>query len=110
MKPFAYTRAVAADDAISTLAREPAARVIAGGTNLVDLMKLNVETPARLVDVSRLSFGEIREHQGGVRLPATMTNADTANHPLVRARFPLLTQSILAGASPQLRNVATNGG
>jgi xanthine dehydrogenase YagS FAD-binding subunit len=110
MMPFAYVRAAAADQAV-VAGQDPNAHYLAGGTNLVDLMKGGVETPARLVDVSRLPLADIAElPDGGVRLGALARNSDTANHPLVRTRYPLLAQAILAGASPQLRNVATNGG
>jgi xanthine dehydrogenase YagS FAD-binding subunit len=84
---------------------------LAGGTNLVDLMKQNVEQPSHLIDVNRLQLAAIEElPDGGLRLGALAHNAETANHPLVRQRYPLLSQAILAGASPQLRNMATNGG
>jgi xanthine dehydrogenase YagS FAD-binding subunit len=83
---------------------------MAGGTNLVDLMKEGVENPDLLVDVNRLEFGQIFETGDGVRLGALARNSVTANHSLVRQRYPLLTQAILAGASAQLRNAATNGG
>jgi xanthine dehydrogenase YagS FAD-binding subunit len=86
-------------------------RFLAGGTNLLDLMKENVERPDRLVDINRLPFGKIEDLEGGgLRLGALVTNADTAYDPRVERRYPLLTSAILAGASPQLRNAATNGG
>jgi xanthine dehydrogenase YagS FAD-binding subunit len=110
MKPFAYTRAKDRSDAVHAAAETPTAKFIAGGTNLVDLMKENVELPDRLVDITRLDLTEIAENGDHLRLGALAKNADTANHPLVRSRYPLLTQAILSGASPQLRNVATNGG
>jgi xanthine dehydrogenase YagS FAD-binding subunit len=87
------------------------ARFIAGGTNLLDLMKENVERPERLIDINALPLKEIDETaDGGLRIGALATNADTAYHPLVEQHFPLLAQAILAGASPQLRNMATAGG
>jgi xanthine dehydrogenase YagS FAD-binding subunit len=110
MKPFAYTRATNTGAAIQTITAEQRAKFIAGGTNLIDLMKENVEQPDRLVDISRLELARIDEVNGGVRLGALARNSDTANNPLVRQRFPLVSQAILAGASPQLRNKATNGG
>lgn len=111
MNPFTYTRPAAVDEALSELSREPQAKFIGGGTNLIDLMKENVEHPTRLIGVNNLPLGGITElPDGGLRLGATVTNADTAYHPLVRERYPLLSQTILAGASPQLRNMATNGG
>ena len=110
MKPFAYTRASTPHAAVQAVAREHTAKFIAGGTNLIDLMKEGVEQPDRLVDINRLKLTRIEEHNGGLRLGALAKNSDTANHPLVRERYPLVTQAILAGASPQLRNAATNGG
>jgi xanthine dehydrogenase YagS FAD-binding subunit len=83
---------------------------VAGGTNLVDLMKEGVATPARLVDINRLPLDRIEAGPYGLRLGALARNSDTANHPSVRTRLPLLSQAILAGASGQLRNAATNGG
>ncbi len=84
---------------------------IAGGTNLVDLLKENVERPARLIDINRLPLTAIEERpDGGLRLGALATNADTAYHPEVQRRYPMLARAILAGASAQLRNMATNGG
>lgn len=110
MKSFSYLRAADAQTATQSVALGGGTKFIAGGTNLVDLMKLNIEQPERLVDITRLDLTEITEHDGGLRLGALARNADTANHPLVRKDFPLLTQAILSGASPQLRNAATNGG
>ncbi|MBV9502376.1 MAG: FAD binding domain-containing protein [Acidobacteriaceae bacterium] len=81
------------------------------GTNLVDLMRNGVEAPAIIIDINRLPLAQIeRLPDGGLRLGATARNSDTANHPLIRKRYPLLSQAILSGASPQLRNLATNGG
>jgi xanthine dehydrogenase YagS FAD-binding subunit len=111
MNPFSYSRPEAVADALQEVARQPIAKFIGGGTNLIDLMKMNVEHPGQLVDVNHLPLGEITElSDGGLRLGATVTNADTAWHPLVEQRYPLLSKTILAGASPQLRNMATNGG
>ena len=88
-----------------------ATRFLAGGTNLVDLMKENVERPEHVVDINRLPLGEIEELEGGgLRLGALASNNRTAYDPRVAARYPLLASAILAGASPQLRNAATNGG
>ncbi|HKU73434.1 MAG TPA: FAD binding domain-containing protein, partial [Pyrinomonadaceae bacterium] len=109
MKPFAYTRATTQQAALQAIVQENA-RFLAGGTNLIDLMKDNVEQPARLVDINRLELTQIVERDGGLRLGALAKNSDTANHRLVRERYPLISQAILAGASPQLRNAATNGG
>jgi xanthine dehydrogenase YagS FAD-binding subunit len=110
MKPFAYTRATSPHTAVQAVAQEQTAKFLAGGTNLIDLMKEGVEQPDRLVDINRLELTRIEERDGGVRLGALAKNSDTANQPLVRERYPLVTQAILAGASPQLRNAATNGG
>ena len=86
-------------------------RFLAGGTNLIDLIKADVDRAPALVDINRLQLKDIGETEdGGLRLGALATNADTAAHALVRARYPLLAQAILHGASPQLRNAATNGG
>jgi xanthine dehydrogenase YagS FAD-binding subunit len=108
---FVYARPASADAALRLLA-EPGASFIAGGTNLLDLMKGGVEAPTRLVDISRVAgLEQIHElPNGGVRIGALATNADTASHALIRERYPLLAQAILAGASPQLRNMATAGG
>jgi xanthine dehydrogenase YagS FAD-binding subunit len=109
VKPFAYERAGDAATAVAALGED--ARYLGGGTNLVDLMKLGVETPARLVDVSRLPHAAIEETaDGGLRVGAAARNSDVAVHPLVRERSPLLADALLAGASGQLRNLATVGG
>jgi len=94
------------------MSRSKDARFLAGGTNLIDLMKNGVEQPTRLIDINRLSsLAEIHPlPDGGLRLGALARNADAANHPLVRKNYPLLAQALLAGASAQLRNAATNGG
>ena len=111
MNPFTYARPTDVLDAVDELTGGPQTRLIAGGTNLIDLMKENVERPNRLVDINHLPLNRIDElPDGGLRLGALVTNADTAYHPLVEQRYPLLSQTILAGASPQLRNMATNGG
>ncbi|MFD2572833.1 FAD binding domain-containing protein [Spirosoma soli] len=117
MNPFSYTRPHDVSTAVDELlAIEPngnpaPAKFIAGGTNLIDLMKENVERPVKLVDINRLPLTTIEElEDGGLRLGALATNADTAYHPLVEQRYPLLSETILAGASAQLRNMATNGG
>jgi xanthine dehydrogenase YagS FAD-binding subunit len=110
MQPFTYT--VAADTAgAATLGAERGTRFLAGGTTLVDLMKLDVERPTRLVDITALPLGEIRPlPDGGVRIGAMVRNADCAHNELVRSRYPMLSQALLAGASGQLRNMATTGG
>ncbi|SDE48772.1 FAD binding domain-containing protein [Streptomyces griseoaurantiacus] len=111
MKEFAYQRAEDVSGAVALLGADPDARFLGGGTNLVDLMKSGVERPGRLVDVRQLPLGAIESTpEGGLRIGATITNSDLAAHPEVRRRYPLLTQAVLAGASGQLRNMATVGG
>ncbi|MET9887782.1 xanthine dehydrogenase family protein subunit M [Streptomyces sp. NPDC006430] len=111
MKPFAYVRAAGLHEAVTAHAGRPGSRYLGGGTNLVDLMKLGVESPTTLVDLSRLPLDEVEELPGGgLRIGATVRGSDVAAHPLVRARYPVLSQALLAGASGQLRNVATTGG
>jgi xanthine dehydrogenase YagS FAD-binding subunit len=111
MKPFAYERAPDAATAVAAVAGHPDAMYLAGGTNLVDLMKLGVETPERLVDVTRLPLDAVEDlGDGGLRIGAGVRNSDLAAHPAVRERWPLLALALLSGASGQLRNVATIGG
>lgn len=111
MKSFAYERATDPAQAVALLARDPGARFLGGGTNLVDLMKLGVETPGRLVDIARLPLDRVEETaDGGLLIGATVRNSDLAADPAVRTRFPVLSQALLAGASGQLRNTATTGG
>jgi xanthine dehydrogenase YagS FAD-binding subunit len=110
MRPFEYVRASDADAAVRAVAANPRARFLGGGTNIVDLMKEDVERPTVLVDLARANLAAIRETPGGLSIGALATNTMTANHPVVRRDYPLLTQAILAGASGQLRNMATNGG
>jgi len=111
MRPFKYTRASDADAAVRAATANPSAKFLAGGTNILDLMKEDVERPNELVDLTRLKLAEIKTAPGGgVTIGALAKNTDTANHPLIRKNYPLLTQAIVAGASGQLRNMATNGG
>ncbi|MDX6709508.1 MAG: xanthine dehydrogenase YagS FAD-binding subunit [Blastocatellia bacterium] len=110
MRPFKYSRANDATQAVQLAVANKNAKFLAGGTNLLDLMKEDVERPTELVDVTRLKLTEIKSSSGGISLGALAKNTDTANHPLVRQNYPLLTQAILAGASGQIRNMATNGG
>src|SRR5438094_5871397 len=110
MHTFTYVRADSVDAAIAAAGR-PSTKLLAGGTNLLDLMKGYVEQPIRIVDINRLPLSEITElPDGGVRIGALARNSDMANHPLIRQRYPLLSQALLSGASPQLRNMATAGG
>lgn len=110
MKPFAYTRATEERAAIQTVASNTQAKFIAGGTNLLDLMKEGVTQPSQLVDITRLPLTNIEVISGGVRIGAIAKNSDVANYPLIQERYPLLSQAFLAGASPQLRNMASVGG
>ncbi|WP_374578085.1 xanthine dehydrogenase family protein subunit M [Phenylobacterium sp.] len=111
MKPFTYERAANAQAAVKAVAENPGARFLAGGTNLLDLMKLEIETPTHLVDVGRLPFASAQETaDGGLKIGGAMTNSKLAAHPIVRERYPLLARAILSGASGQLRNKATNAG
>jgi xanthine dehydrogenase YagS FAD-binding subunit len=111
MRPFAYERAADAADAVTAAGDAPETMYLAGGTNLVDLMKLGVHTPARLVDVSRLPHDAIEAlPDGGLRIGAAVRNSDLAVSRPVRERYPLLAQALLSGASGQLRNVATVAG
>jgi xanthine dehydrogenase YagS FAD-binding subunit len=110
MRPFKYAKAADAAAAVRLVSSDRGAEFVAGGTNIVDLMREGVASPSTLVDVSRLDLTQIRSQNGGVSIGALAKNTDTANHPLIRQNYPLLTQAILAGASPQIRNMATNGG
>ncbi|TXM75643.1 xanthine dehydrogenase family protein subunit M [Methylobacterium sp. WL12] len=110
MNRFDYVRAGTVAEAVQAFAGAPGAQFIAGGTNLVDLMKYDVTRPGRLIDITRLPLGGIAEHDGGLRVGALVTNANLAYDARVRSRYPLLADAILAGASGQLRNAATTGG
>ena len=109
MVPFQYVKA--SDERHAHTAAGSAGRFLAGGTTIVDLMKLEVERPATLVDINSLPLAEIRElPDGTIRVGALVRNSDMAHHDLIRTRFPVVSQALLAGASPQLRNMATTGG
>jgi xanthine dehydrogenase YagS FAD-binding subunit len=111
MNSFGYTRASDVADAVRQIAADPAARLIAGGTNLIDLMKENVARPSQLIDITHLPLDRVEETEdGGLRIGALVPNSDLAWHPQIEARYPLLASAILAGASPQLRNMASTGG
>jgi xanthine dehydrogenase YagS FAD-binding subunit len=110
MQTFTYHRAEQIEDAIAAGAAD-GTRFLAGGTNLLDLMKAGIERPVQLVDITRLPLGAVSElADGGVRIGSMAKNSDVANHPLIRRRYPLLSQALLSGASPQLRNMASVGG
>jgi len=111
MRTFTYSRAGTLDEAVRSLTGNPGARPVAGGTNLLDLMKADAMRPAHLIDISRLPLDRIEDTaDGGLRLGALARNADTAYDDRVQTRYPMLSKAILAGASAQLRNMATNGG
>ncbi len=111
MNSFEYSRSSNVADAVRQMATSPAAKFVAGGTNLVDLMKMDVERPAKLIDISRLPLDKVEETaSGGLRIGALVRNSDLAYHPLVEQRYPVLSSALLAGASQQLRNMASTGG
>jgi xanthine dehydrogenase YagS FAD-binding subunit len=111
VRPFAYQRGPDVAGAVAVVGGSPGAKFLAGGTNLVDLMRLGVETPELLVDITRLPLDFVEQTpDGGLRVGAAVRNSDLAAEPLVRERYPALAQALLAGASGQLRNVATTGG
>ena len=109
MRPFTYERATSVEDALALAA--DGGVYLAGGTNLVDHLRLGIRDADRLVDISRLPLAEVREREdGGLVIGAGVRNSDLAAHPLVRTRYPFVTQALVAGASGQLRNMATTGG
>lgn len=111
MRLFTYERAGDAQQAAAAVAAHPEAKFISGGTNLLDLMKLEIERPTHLVDISRLALDRIEETpEGGLRVGAQVRNSDLAADPRVRARYSVLSQALLAGASGQIRNKASTGG
>ncbi|WP_309133142.1 xanthine dehydrogenase family protein subunit M [Brevibacterium sp.] len=111
MRPFDYQRAADTDDALIALADRPDAVYLAGGTNLVDHLKLGIIAPNLVVDISRLDLEQVSElDDHGLRIGAMVRNSDLAAHPLVRANYPMLSRALLSGASGQLRNAATTGG
>ena len=112
MNPFAYSRASDAPQAVAALAAKPNARLLGGGTNLIDLMKMGVETPTQIIDITRLPLAQVEELPDGkgVRIGALARNSDVAAHALIVKWYPVLSEAFLAGASPQLRNMATVGG
>src|SRR5436305_2936228 len=111
MNPFAYSRATDPTQAVTAISGKPHSKFLGGGTNLIDLMKMGVETHNELVDINRLSLAQIEElPDKRVRIGALARNSDVAEHELIKTRYPMLSQALLSGASPQLRNVATVGG
>jgi len=112
MNPFTYARATDPQQAVAAIEASPQAKFLGGGTNLIDLMKMGVEVPSQLIDISRLPLAQVEELPDGkgVRIGALARNSNVAEHPLITQRYPVLSQAFLGGASPQLRNMATVGG
>src|ERR1044072_4313430 len=112
MSPFTYSRAADANQAFTAVSAKSQSKFLGGGTNLIDLMKMGVETPNELIDVSRLPLSQIEELPDGkgMRIGALACNSDVAEHELIKTRYPVLSAALLSGASPQLRNMATVGG
>jgi xanthine dehydrogenase YagS FAD-binding subunit len=111
MIEFQYARAIDVADAVRQIAGNPGAKLVAGGTNLIDLMKMEVERPAKLIDITRLPLKQVEDTPGGgLRIGALVRNSDLAYHAPVEQRYPVLASAIKAGASQQLRNMATTGG
>jgi xanthine dehydrogenase YagS FAD-binding subunit len=108
---FQYARATDVADAVRQLAGDPNAKLVAGGTNLIDLMKMDVERPTKVIDITRLPLKQVENTRGGgLRIGALVPNTDLAYHPFVEERYPVLSSAIMAGASQQLRNMASTGG
>ncbi|MBK5271693.1 MAG: FAD binding domain-containing protein, partial [Bacteroidia bacterium] len=107
---FEYTRASSVKAAIDMLAKNPTGGFIAGGTNLVDLMKKNITAPTRLIDINNLPLKEIEEDPSGLKVGALVLNSDLSENEIVIKSYPLLSMALKAGASAQLRNMATVGG
>ena len=110
MNPFAYSRTADAATAVQQVAGDARAAFVAGGTSLIDLMKLRVESPALLVDINAVPLNKIEATDDGLRVGALVSNTDLAYHESVRKDFPALSEALLSGASPQLRNMASVGG
>ncbi|AMM23734.1 FAD binding domain-containing protein [Variovorax sp. PAMC 28711] len=111
MKQFTFERATTPAGAAAALAHTPGAKLIAGGTNLLDLMKLQIETPTHLIDINRLNLNQVEDVQGGgLRIGALVRNTDLAAHPRVRSDYAVLSRALMSGASGQLRNKATTAG
>jgi xanthine dehydrogenase YagS FAD-binding subunit len=109
MNPFNYQRATAPDEAVHAVSVR-GAKFLGGGTNLVDLMRYNVENPSTLIDVTQINFSKIASSGSTTTIGAGVRNSDLADHEIIRTNYPLLSQALLSGASPQLRNMATTGG
>ena len=110
MIEFQYSRATDVADALRQIADNPSAKFVAGGTNLIDLMKMDVERPTKVIDITRLPLKQVEDtSDGGLRIGALVRNSDLAYHAPIEQRYPVLASAILAGASQQLRNMATTG-
>src|SRR6201985_3727762 len=110
MEPFQYTKPATVNDAMTSVAAS-GAKFVAGGTTLIDLMKLNVERPTALVDINILPLDRIEpQDEGGLKIGAMVRNSDLAHDSRVQQMYPVLSEALLSGASPQLRNMATTGG
>ena len=111
MIEFQYARATDVADAVRQIAGNPSAKFVAGGTNLIDLMKMEVERPTKVIDITRLPLKQVEDTpDGGLRIGALVRNSDLAYHAPIEQRYPVLASAIMAGASQQLRNMATTGG
>src|SRR5690606_5979552 len=113
MNNVSYKRAKSAQEALQMMGKSEHRKMVAGGTNLIDHRRYGITPAETLIDINRIGeseFNQIQEYKGGLRLGGLVSNADTAYHSLVETRYPLLSKAILAGASPQIRNMATNGG
>lgn len=111
MNPFTYSRASDANQAVAEISVKTQGKFLGGGTNLIDLMKMGVETPPQLIDITRIPLAQIEELPNkAVRIGALARNSDVAEHDLIKTRYPVLSEAFLSGASPQLRNMATVGG
>ena len=107
---FDYSRPLSVKTAIEAVGKDASAQFIAGGTNLVDLMKRGVTAPQKLIDINRIPLKGIEQRGGVIRIGALALNSDVAEHELINTQLPLLAQALKAGASPQIRNMATVGG
>ena len=112
MNPFTYSRVADPNEAVTGIASKPHGKFLGGGTNLIDLMKMGVETPDALIDINHLPLAQVEELPGGkgIRIGAMVRNSDLAERALIKSRYPVLSEALLSGASPQLRNMATVGG
>src|SRR5579862_427764 len=111
MESFRYEQSKTVQSALAAGATQSGKKFVAGGTTLIDLMKLEVEKPPLLVDINRLPLAQVeRTGDGGVKIGAMVRNSDLANHELIKQEYLVLSQALLSGASPQLRNMATTGG